>query len=69
MSRAAPGMAKTRRRPLARDMSPDERRQDYIEHRMRYLPGQIRAVEHKLAMLRNEAARYGMTELLEAENE
>lgn len=36
----------------------------YLEHRIRYLPGQIEATERKLAALRIEAARLGMTELL-----
>lgn len=35
----------------------------YERHRMAYLPRQIAQTEHKLTMLRREAARYGMHDL------
>lgn len=37
-----------------------------MQQRMRRLPDQIEATRHKLAMLENEARRYGMTELIGA---
>lgn len=43
------------------EMTPSDR---FLAHRMRYLPRQIAETEHKLIMLRNEAKRLGMTELL-----
>ena len=57
-------MAWNGRKP-ASEMDPDERRQDYLAHRVRYLPRQLEAARHKVAALENEAARYGMVELLE----
>ena len=52
-------------RKPASQMTLSERRSDYMAYRIRYLPQQIAATERKLATLRREAARYGMTELLE----
>ncbi len=37
----------------------------YARHRVEYLPKQLSATRHKLAMLENEARRLGLTELLE----
>lgn len=42
-------------------------RERQTAYRVRYLPQQIEATERKLAALRNEARRYGMTHLLGAE--
>lgn len=42
------------------DESPAERHNRY---RINYLPRQIEATEHKLVMLRNEAARLGLRDL------
>lgn len=44
-----------------RNMSAEER---YLHHRRNYLPRQLAETEHKLAMLRVEAARLGLTNLL-----
>lgn len=41
----------------------------YLHHRRNYLPRQIAETEHKLVMLRNEAARLGMLELLSPERQ
>lgn len=43
--------------------TPGERR---LEYRIRYLPHQLVATREKLRLLEVEAARYGMTDLLEA---
>lgn len=37
----------------------------YQEYRLRYLPVQLEAARRKVALLENEARRYGMTDLLE----
>ena len=37
----------------------------YARHRIEYLPKQLSATRHKLAMLENEARRLGLTNLLE----
>jgi len=43
----------------------EDGRQRYTRHRLSYLPRQLEAARHKVAMLENEARRYGMTDLLE----
>lgn len=42
------------------------KRDQYLAYRLRVLPEQLQAAERKVAALLNEAARYGMAELLEA---
>ena len=37
----------------------------YTYHRLSYLPRQLEAARRKVAMLENEARRYGMTNLLQ----
>lgn len=37
-----------------------------LYHRARYLPTQLAAARHKVRALENEARRYGMLDLLEA---
>lgn len=54
-------------RPHVSEMSHEEHHQRYLAYRMAYLPHQIAATKRKLQMLRNEARRYGMTDLLDAE--
>lgn len=39
-----------------------------IQRRQRYLPGQMEATRRKLTVLRMEAARLAMPELIEADN-
>lgn len=58
------------RRAIARESARRKRsevdeEQRRLQYRMRYLPSQIIALRRKLAMLENEARRYGFTELLE----
>ena len=48
------------------DESPAER---HYRYRINYLPRQIEATEHKLVMLRNEAARLGLRDLLPGHGE
>lgn len=51
-----------RRAEIRAKLTPAER---YAKYRTRYLPIQIEATERKLAMLRNEAARLGLVDLLQ----
>lgn len=46
-------------------MSDDDQRVEYILYRQRFLPVQLTKARAKVTALENEAARYGMTELLE----
>lgn len=45
--------------------NPEGREDRFTRHRREYLPRQLETARHKVAMLENEARRYGMTELLE----
>lgn len=53
-------------RPYAsiHELSREDRASVYMAHRIRYLPTAIDNARRNLRALENEAARYGMTELL-----
>lgn len=39
--------------------------EQYLNHRLRYLPKQLEAARHKVRALENEARRHGLSHLLE----
>lgn len=58
------GNAGKRCRKCRRSIAQRSYEYNYLDHRMRYLPGAINATRRKLAALEREAAEYGMVELL-----
>lgn len=52
------------KRKLRDSQTPADR---FLQHRLEYLPRQLESARHKVAMLENEARRYGMVELLESQ--
>jgi hypothetical protein len=51
--------------PCVAALSREERAQAYMAYRVNYLPEALDRARRKVRALENEAARYGMTELLE----